>query len=158
MAEEGTSYFLDTSALVKLYHHELGSEIVEAWVANQAVQIWLSELARVELHSVFVRKVREGELTEAILQAVLECFREDLHSRFQVVPLTDDIVERAISLLLSQAKNYPLRTLDALHIASAQAVEKSGLAFVAADKKLFTATSGLFSRIIDPEAKVGLGP
>lgn len=47
MAEEGTSYFLDTSALVKLYHHELGSEIVEAWVANQAVQIWLSELARV---------------------------------------------------------------------------------------------------------------
>jgi hypothetical protein len=31
VAESAPTYFLDTSALVKLYHQELGSEVAEAW-------------------------------------------------------------------------------------------------------------------------------
>ena len=31
VAEGGEAYFLDTRALVKLYHQELCSEVVEAW-------------------------------------------------------------------------------------------------------------------------------
>jgi hypothetical protein len=31
VAEGGGAYFLDTSALVKLYHQELGSEVAAAW-------------------------------------------------------------------------------------------------------------------------------
>ena len=72
VAEGETVYFLDTSALAKLYHQEQGSETVEGWAADHTIQIWLSDLARVELHSVFVRKVREGELAEAALQTALE--------------------------------------------------------------------------------------
>jgi len=154
VAEGETTYFLDTSALAKLYHHEQGSEIVEGWATDQTIQIWLSQLARVELHSVFVRKVREGELTEADLQTVLECFHEDLHSRFQIVPLTEDILERAILLLLDQGKRHPLRTLDALQIASAQAVASGNLTFATADRKLFTVASGLFPRTVNPEVGV----
>jgi hypothetical protein len=41
--------------------------MVEGWAADHAIRLWLSDLARIELHSVFVRKVREGELAEAIL-------------------------------------------------------------------------------------------
>ena len=70
MAEIETTYFLDTSALVKLYHQEQGTELVEGLAADQTVRMWLSELARVELHSVFIRKTREGELVEADLQRV----------------------------------------------------------------------------------------
>ena len=91
VAEEETIYFLDTSALAKLYHQEQGSETVEGWAADHTIRLWLSDLARVELHSVFVRKVREGELAEAALQTALECFREDLRSRFRIVLLTEDI-------------------------------------------------------------------
>jgi uncharacterized protein len=69
VAESGHAYFLDTSTLVKLYHQELGSEIVEGWAATPSVQLWVSDLARVELHSVFSRKVREGELAEAPFSA-----------------------------------------------------------------------------------------
>jgi hypothetical protein len=31
VTEGGEAHFLDTSALVKLYHQELGSEVAEAW-------------------------------------------------------------------------------------------------------------------------------
>ena len=153
VAEGERIYFLDTSALAKLYHQEQGSETVEGWAADHTIQIWLSDLARVELHSVFVRKVREGELTEAALQTALECFREDLHGRFYLVLLTEDIIERAIALLLEHGKRRPLRTLDALQIASAQAVASDGLTFVTADRQLFTAASELFPHTINPEVE-----
>jgi uncharacterized protein len=153
VAEEETIYFLDTSALAKLYHQEQGSEMVEGWAADHTVRLWLSDLARVELHSVFVRKIREGELAEAALQTALECFHEDLRSRFHIVLLTEDIVERAISLLLEHGKRRPLRTLDALQIASAKAVESNDLTFVTADRQLLTAASELLLHTINPEVE-----
>ena len=126
---------------------------MEGWAADRTIRLWLSDLARIELHSVFVRKVREGELAEAMLQTVLECFREDLRSRFHVVLLTEDIIERAISLLLEHGKRRPLRTLDALQIASAKAVGSNDLTFVTADRQLFTAASALFPHTINPEVE-----
>jgi predicted nucleic acid-binding protein len=127
--------------------------MVEGGAIDRTVRLWLSDLARIELHSVFVRKVRDGELAEATLQIVLECFREDLHSRFHVVLLTEDIIEQAIALLLDHGKRRPLRTLDALQIASAKAMGSSDVTFVTADRQLFTAASALFPRTINPEVK-----
>jgi predicted nucleic acid-binding protein len=72
VAEGETIYFLDTSALAKLHHQEQGSEMVQRWAADHTIRLWLSDLARAEFYSVFVRKVREGELAEATLQTVLE--------------------------------------------------------------------------------------
>jgi hypothetical protein len=57
VAEGGQAYFLDISALVKLYDQELGSEVVEAWVATPGIRLWVLDLTRVELYSVFSRKV-----------------------------------------------------------------------------------------------------
>jgi uncharacterized protein len=151
VAEGETIYFLDTSALAKLYHQEQGSEMVERWAADHTIRLWLSDLARAEFHSVFVRKVREGELAEATLQTVLECFHEDLRSRFRLVLLAEDIIERAIALLLEHGKRRPLRTLEALQIASAQALESNSLTFVTADRQLFTVASEFFPHTINPE-------
>jgi hypothetical protein len=44
VAESGEAYFLDTNALVKLYHQELGSEVVEAWAATPSSYITPDEL------------------------------------------------------------------------------------------------------------------
>jgi predicted nucleic acid-binding protein len=63
------------------------------------------------------------------------------------------IVERAITLLLEYGKRRPLRTLDALQIGSAKAVESNGLTFVTADRQLFTAASELFPHTINPEVE-----
>jgi predicted nucleic acid-binding protein len=59
----------------------------------------------------------------------------------------------AIALLLDHGKRRPLRTLDALQIASAKAVGSSDLTFVTADRQLFTAASALFPHTINPEVE-----
>lgn len=151
MAEEGRAYFLDTSALVKLYHEERGSKEVERLAADLTVPLVVSEIARVEFHSAFARKVREGHLTDAAFQEVLACFREDLDHRYQVVPVGAATFETAIGLLIEHGTTAPLRTLDALQIASAKAVETSELTFVTADTKVVTVASQVFGRVLNPE-------
>jgi predicted nucleic acid-binding protein len=63
-------YFLDTSALVKIYHREVGSDFCLNLYTGQA-HLSISELARVELQSAVFRKYREKELNETALKAVL---------------------------------------------------------------------------------------
>jgi predicted nucleic acid-binding protein len=120
VAESGPTYFLDTSALAKLYHHEAGSELVEAWAADDTMLLWISDLARAELHSALIRKVREGELTEEVLHGVLECFRVDLLHRFYLMPLTAMVVEGARGPSIYSSSNVPhfieLTTMDWLMI------------------------------------------
>ena len=67
VAEGETVYFLDTSALAKLYHQEQGSERVEGWAADRTIRLWLSDLARIELHSVFVPQSPGRRTAEATL-------------------------------------------------------------------------------------------
>jgi uncharacterized protein len=154
VAEGEEVYFLDTSAVVKLYHQELGSEVVEKWATDLSLEVWISELTRAEFHSVFVRKVREKELSEETLQEVLESFREDCQQRFQLVPSTDDVVDRVITLLLNQGKQFPLRTLDAWQIAGAQVVPRTEVTFVSADRKQLTVAAALFPQTINPELAI----
>ncbi len=56
-------YFFDTSALVKLYHQEGGTEQVEEIFRQVETPIIISELAIVELHTTLARKVRMGDIT-----------------------------------------------------------------------------------------------
>ena len=52
------SYFFDTSALVKIYHQEDGSEGVVD-IFNSGAGIFVSELSVIEYQSVVYRKFRE---------------------------------------------------------------------------------------------------
>lgn len=66
-------YFLDTSALVKIYHREEGSDYCLELYSNHSHLI-ISELARVELHSAIYRKQREKQLNAKALKVVLQKF------------------------------------------------------------------------------------
>lgn len=48
--------FFDTSALVKLFHDEPGSDRVIEMVSSDANEIWVLEIARVEFLSALFRK------------------------------------------------------------------------------------------------------
>lgn len=61
-------YFLDTSALAKLYRSEAGSALVDRIFSEPASQHLISLLTIVEVESVFAVKVRTGEIDQ---QAVL---------------------------------------------------------------------------------------
>jgi predicted nucleic acid-binding protein len=56
--------FLDTSSLLKLYHHEEGTEALNIALSQNLEAIYLSELARLEFRSAIWKKI---ELVKLIL-------------------------------------------------------------------------------------------
>lgn len=53
-------YFVDTSALAKLYHEEFGSDYVEGMLNRPGSRGMISRLSLVEIESVLAIKVRTG--------------------------------------------------------------------------------------------------
>jgi predicted nucleic acid-binding protein len=129
-------YFLDTSALVKIYHREEGSDYCLELYSNHSHLI-ISELARVELHSAIFRKQREKQLNVKALKAVLQKFTYDCEGRYEVLQVASLVYDEACSLLSRYASMYGLRTLDSLQLATfLNYCEKDQDCFVCADKKL----------------------
>ncbi len=58
--------FFDTSAVAKHYRAEVGTAQVDGLLAEIGARHYLSDLSVVELHSVFARLVRTGEITDAV--------------------------------------------------------------------------------------------
>jgi hypothetical protein len=63
-------YFFDTSALVKYYHTELGSDCVSAIFAEPDRVVRVSNLGVLEAQSVFAMKVRSGKLERSVAGSV----------------------------------------------------------------------------------------
>ena len=87
-----TPYYLDTSALVKLYHQEAGTDQVEALFTQSENSLIISELAVVELCSTVARKVRTGEISEEAYEEVLKNFDDDCKWRFVFYPFEESLV------------------------------------------------------------------
>lgn len=121
--------FFDTSALVKHYHIERGSSIVNELMENYVVAV--SELAILEMTSALNRRFLSGELTKRKLEWVLERFYSDLEN-YVVVPISSETVSLATSLVLK----HGLKTLDSLQLASALRVKDEASIFVTFDERL----------------------
>ena len=138
-------YFLDSSALVKRYHQESGTAEVEERLFNEpANRFFVSRLALVELHSCFARLVCEGTLSKSDFAKLTARFEEDVASGVLLVAaVSSRRLEGAASLLATQGLTQPLRTLDAIHLATARALDGRSriTAFVAADQKLIAAAA-----------------
>lgn len=112
--------YADTSAILPYYRHEPASAAVERLFMAQSQPVAISHLTRVEIASALARWVRMAELTEAQANRVESAFHEDLHEgRFRVLELDRTLYDRATHWLL--ARRTSLRTLDALHLACAEA-------------------------------------
>jgi predicted nucleic acid-binding protein len=78
----------------------------------------LAHVARVEVASAFARKARDGTITRVERTRLWRLFRAHWRDQYQVLAITEDTHAQAERLLFS----YPLRSLDALHIACALVV------------------------------------
>jgi predicted nucleic acid-binding protein len=140
-------YFFDTSALVKRYHRESGSDRINAIFDDQGNVLIISELAIVEVASALQRKRNRGEIT---VQAM-----NDAMAQFDNAVLNDLIVTGFRSGFIQQARNlvrqHGLRTLDALQLTAA--LEFSALApvFVCADGGLCWAASNVGLAVLNPD-------
>jgi predicted nucleic acid-binding protein len=132
-------YFVDTSALAKRYLDEVGSNWILGWIEPPAGNIVVvSELANIEMFSMFARRQREGKLTSVSIASLRIDFLLHVEQEYLTVLLDSAIVRQAQTLLTT----YSLRTLDAIQLACAlQAVSTLGISmtFVSADNNLLAA-------------------
>ncbi len=127
--------FLDTSALVKLFYTEQGSQQVEQLVNDAGNTIWISELSSIEFFSALFRKYREGLVTESELEQAVNGFEEQLQF-FSMEPISTVIFNECAILIKKHGKSDSLRTLDALQLAAFITIAEGDWQFVLADEKL----------------------
>ena len=145
-------YYLDTSALVKLYHQELGTDQVELLFTQPNHSLIISELAAVELYSTVARKLRTGEIEEAAFEEVCNNFEDDCHRRFVMTALNATVIQGAKRLLRHYGKVKPLRSLDALHLAACSiAFPAEAKIFVCSDKRLLEIAALEGHEVLNPE-------
>jgi len=111
--------YLDTSALVKLYAEEEGTETVERAV-DEAEAIATSVVAYAEAHAAFARKLRESVFSSEKHQAALEALDEDWEI-LDKLEVTEGLVRESGEL----AEEHALRGFGAIHLASALLVREA---------------------------------
>jgi len=132
-------YFLDTSALAKLYRKEPGSDFVDRIVAEQGSRRFISRFTLLEMESVLALKFRTGEIDDKSLTVARRRLEADLGSRrLLVATVSDDHLRGARQLLMDHGRTEALRGPDALQLSVALGLKRAGLVsvFVAADQKL----------------------
>ena len=122
-------YYLDSSALVKLLARENGSSELDALLGQPGAAAWSSLLAGVEVARA-LRRVGRAEDADRVFDPT---FAELVTPSITVTlaPLTPDIARLASQL----APTTVLRSLDAIHIATALAYRDDWTAFVTYDAR-----------------------
>jgi len=119
-------YYADTSAVIKLLAEETHSKAFAAFYDNNADTEWVSSsLLRIELTRAVMRA----------LPALLPDAR-DLLTAFSYIAIDDDVVEAAMS-----EPDRGLRSLDAIHLATARLLAPELDALVSYDNRLIKAAA-----------------
>jgi predicted nucleic acid-binding protein len=142
---------LETSALVKLYVYEPGTERLVGLSASAAGNRFaIFTLAQAEFRSAIRRQQRGGEISAFEADALIESFDEHLEGRFIVQPFTESLLDVALALI----DGYPLKGYDAMQLAGYLLLRSiSGPEepiFVCADRALLSAARNEGCPILDP--------
>lgn len=146
------SFFFDTSALVKLFHEESGTEEVTELVEQHRGNLWCSALAQVELTSALFKRRRIGVLTKDQLSVALIGINTELH-QFHLEPVGEPVISEAIDLIRRYGVAPGLRTLDALHLASFHLIADSSWTMVASDKVLCKTARTESYKVVNPASQ-----
>ena len=129
-------YYADTSAVIKLIAEETHSKAFAAFYDSHADAEWVSSaLLRIEV-------------TRAVARAVPALLPDarDLLSAFSCIAIDDEIVEAAMD-----EPDRALRSLDAIHLATARIVGPDLDGLVTYDIRLTTAASDAGLAVVSPQ-------
>jgi hypothetical protein len=119
--------FFDSSAFVKRYVSEPGTEAVLAW-CDRASEIGLSGIALPEIVSAFCRLRREGKIDDTQYRQLKSLLLADIEDA-AICDLTPDVLAQSIASLETNV----LRGMDAIHIGSAVSLKAD--VFISADQR-----------------------
>lgn len=111
-----TTYYADSSVLVKRYVNETGSAWVRALCEPSAGHvIALAHIGLVEIAAALASKTRQGDLPASICDGLLRDLQRDSRDQYWLIDVDQDIVVRAMAL----TRQHRLRGYDAVHLAGA---------------------------------------
>lgn len=140
--------YFDTSALVKRFVLEAGSETVQRLILRGR-PIASATIAYAETYSRLTRRHREGALSPREYRSVCQRFERDWMEVLKV-ELRVEVLMSARALI----QRHGIRAFDAIHLASAlglQAAADEPVAFVASDDRLLRAATAEHLDTVNPE-------
>jgi len=146
--------FLDTSALVKHYHTEVGTNAVDRIIDEPGAELLIARLTLVETISVFAIKVRTGEFDALEFDRLRGLFATHIaRRRFQVFRLLNVHYVRAREVIANHGLHRQIRTLDALQLSVALELHQTSPIdhFVCADQRLCEIAGREGLAVINPE-------
>lgn len=146
-------WYVDSSVLVKRYLHEPGSRWLQHQFQHHEVLVMISDLGRSEIISALNRVRREGKLSVDAYQLRRDTFLNHCQTTYQIIAITSTLIDETMRLM----EVHPLRTYDALHLATFRAVSAQMAlrqlaipTLLAADGKLLAAARDEGLPAIDP--------
>jgi predicted nucleic acid-binding protein len=103
--------------------------------------VFIASITGVEIIAALSRRSRIGSITPTDAMLLCNQFRDDYRTEYQVIEITDQIIESGMKL----AEKYKLRGYDAVQLAAGCAIDtlcsanSLSLTFVSADNELNTA-------------------
>ena len=133
--------FFDTSALIKNYIEETGSEKVSA-LMEEADEIFVSKITIIECFSTLKRILSERLISKSDYIRLKKEILYDFEF-FSRVSLTPEICEQLID-------EYQLKTLDSIQLAASLSVSDEIDAFICCDNKLLKAAEAESLATLNP--------
>jgi predicted nucleic acid-binding protein len=158
-------FYLDTSAVLKRYRTEAGTDVVDAiyderhspktiksiFSGIRSDVLVTSYFTCLEVESVASRMFRGKLLDEKSYKALLNSFARDIDNHMTVLPVNSGLIRSAIDA----AREYALRPGDSLHVATAQMAldSQDDTVFVCSDRRLLEVVGDdALMRVLDPES------
>jgi uncharacterized protein len=152
--------YLDSSALIKRYFREKGSDVMNARF-DRGGQIYTSTLTYAEVQSAFGRAFRMKEITGARLGELREAFVQDWSFGLSAL----EVDTRTMIALPKLVEQYSLKASDAVHLSTAywlrdslrisshRSAQADSVEFGVADKTLGQIAIQCGLRVFNPEAE-----
>jgi predicted nucleic acid-binding protein len=133
-----TAYFVDSSALVKRYVSEHGTETVQRLLRPPAA-VYVAHITGAEVVAAISRCARRGDIDRAAAALALGAFRMEFREEFVVLPTNTLVIDRAMDL----AERHVLRGYDAVQLATALEATARLLSYGFPAPSLVSADAGL---------------
>jgi len=146
-------YYLETSALVKLYVYEQGTDrLLDLTASSAGHRFAILSLTQVEFRAAVRGRQRRGEISDNVADELIETFRRHAEGKFLIQSFSDSLVDVASALIDS----YPLRGYDVAQLAGYLVLRSiSGTeepTFVCADRVLLSAARNEGCPVLDPSS------
>jgi len=156
--------YVDSSALVKHYVREPGSDALNAQLNEASLRhpgVFISVVGYAEILATFARRLREN----ARLKRQTELLRRKFHDDWMFELTRVELAVGVLGLIPGLVDKHPLKGSDAIHLASALWLRDAlrlgkqfgpanrSLTFASADKQLNNAASAEELDVFDPQDK-----